>query len=137
MKTRFLITLILVIIALTVAITYIVLSFNQTSDTSFYYGDIRISENDKLCFVTLTIHNATLTSAEMVKNVRQEISKLGSQYDFEERRITAEQINKDTISIEIGGSWRTIDSDDRPNLLNLVSNRWDGIVGDRFTITCA
>ena len=136
MKTRTLLIGILVILASISAITFILPSFNQTPDTSFYYGGIGLPENDKLCFATLTIHNTTLTLTELEKIVRLEISNLGSQYDFEERKVDAKQISQDTIAIEIGGSWRTIDSTDRPNLLGLLSPVIRGTVDDRHLITC-
>ena len=135
MKTRTLLIVILVIIS-TSAITITFLSVNQANDNSFYYGGVELPENDKLCFATLTIRNTTLTSTELEKIVRLEISKLGSQYDFEEREVAAKQVAQDTISIEIGGSWRTTDSTDRPNLLGLVSNIISGTIHDRLLVTC-
>lgn len=137
MKTKTLLIVGLVILVSICAITFIILIFNHTPDTSYYFGGIGLPENDKLCFVTLMIHNTTLSPAELVQKVRLEISKLGPQYDFEERKITAEQIKQETISIEIGGSWRTTDSNDRPNLLNLFSNIGGVAVDDRLLVTCA
>lgn len=129
--------LIPVLIVLITAITLIFLAYNGSSDDSFYYGGIRIPENDKLCFVTLTIHNSTLSPTELVQDVRLEISKLGPQYDFEERRIIAEQIKDNIISIEITGSWRIVDSINRPNLLNVFSNLGIPTVEDKMLMTCA
>lgn len=137
MKTRTLIIVILATISTIAVITFIVPNLNHVSDSSFYYGGIRLPENDKLCFATLTIHNTTLAPANLEKIVRLEISKLGSQYDFQERKVTAEQITPDTIVIEIGGGWKTKDSDERPNLLGLLSNLVSGTIDDRLLVTCA
>ena len=115
---------------------FFVLTSNE-NPANWYLGNIRISENDKFCYVTLTVHHVSLSPFELEQFVRGEIAKLGSQYDFPERWVESKQVDPDTISISIRGDWRTSDSDGHPNLLNIFSTLKEVEVEDKVLSICA
>lgn len=134
MKTRILI--IIPSVCAVAVILSLVLNSNE-NPANWYYGNIRIAENDKFCHSTLTVHHVSLSSIDLNLFVREQIAKFGSQYDFPDRRIEIKQINPDTFSIIIGGSWKTSNSTDHPNLMNIFSTMEGAEVEEKVVITCS
>ena len=85
--------------------------------SGYYFGYPRISENDRFCFTSWTVyHNTPLEHKGIEDHIRKEIAQLGSEYDVPWREIRIKQVNIDSITITVFGSWHFPSTPDHPNL---------------------
>ena len=125
MKTRVLIIIGAVGIGLTTAL---MLGMINSTNFAFPYGYPRISQNDLYCETAWYVTNITIDEKELVRSLRDTISKFGSHVDIPQREIIVSH-NGDKIVVSVAGIW-TGDENQYDELTSVVKN----FVGDSKSV---
>ncbi len=133
---KFAIIIAIAVISLAVITLYLVWQEPENSPSKHCYGDVCLPENDKLCSVTFRINQVSMEPNQIEEYVREEIGKLGTNYDFQERQVTVLQKDSNAITIRIGGSWSFSGSEDRPSLKKILSDLNLGEIEEKVMTIC-